>query len=115
MHDALLKAPVPGYESTEAHFAGLEKSKRELEDLVDAMLLRQARTYRKNELTSSGCPDRTEVLLVAKERISIGRSCTRKLNGPSSRYERPARLVSRVIVLEPETGSTFYSQGPARP
>jgi len=42
MHEALLKARVPGYleayESTEVHFAGLEKSKRELEELVDAML-----------------------------------------------------------------------------
>ncbi len=42
IHEALVKARVPGYleayESTEVHFAGLEKSKRELEALVDAML-----------------------------------------------------------------------------
>jgi hypothetical protein len=42
IHEALVKARVPGYleayESTEVHFAGIEKSKRELEELVDAML-----------------------------------------------------------------------------
>jgi hypothetical protein len=42
IHEALVKARVPGYleayASNELHFAGLEKSKRELEGLVDAML-----------------------------------------------------------------------------
>ena len=42
IHESLLNACVPGYfeayESIEARFAGLQKSKRELEGLVDAIL-----------------------------------------------------------------------------
>jgi hypothetical protein len=42
IHEALVKARVPGYleayESNEVHFAGLEKSEPALEELVDAML-----------------------------------------------------------------------------
>jgi len=42
IHEALVKARVPGYleayESTEVPFARLEKSKRELEELLDTTL-----------------------------------------------------------------------------
>ena len=47
IHEALVNSRVPGYveayESRELHFAGLERAKRELEELVDAALW-QART-----------------------------------------------------------------------
>src|SRR5712692_12101111 len=36
-------------------------------------------------------------------------------NLPSSRHERPARPVSRVIALEPETDSPCCNRGPDRP
>jgi hypothetical protein len=52
IHKALVNARVPGYleayESTEVHFAGLEKSKRELEELVDAMLRKAGTSSPKN-------------------------------------------------------------------
>ena len=53
--NSLVKTRVPGYleayESNEVHFAGLEKSKRALEELVDAMLHKANTNLPKNELT----------------------------------------------------------------
>jgi len=47
IHEALVNSRVPGYveayESTEVHFARPERAKRELEELVDAVLCK-ART-----------------------------------------------------------------------